>query len=235
MRVKELSERAGIPLSTIKYYIREGLLPAGARSAPNQASYDESHVNRLALIRALREVGGVAVDVVREVLAAVDDVDSGVDPVEIALMRRPGLRLATDEVQGEPEHERALEEAREFMRGLSWSTGDWGEGYIHMIADAVYRLRLHLWPDYPIENLEPYARAAWQVSEAEMQMAPTDGSPVPMPGDDLLAPTRMAVLGTILSEPLVLAMRSYANTMRAIRTQEGLPLPPAIDVHSRKV
>jgi hypothetical protein len=58
-------------------------------------------------------------------------------------------------------------------------------------------------------------------------MAPTEGSPIPMPGDELLAPTRMAVLGTILTEPLVLAMRSYANTMRTIRTQQGLPLPPA--------
>ncbi|MFB9925605.1 MerR family transcriptional regulator [Amycolatopsis halotolerans] len=68
----ELSAESGIPVATIKYYLREGLLPAGERTSPNQARYGEEHVRRLKLIRALVEVGGLSVATVREVVAAVD-------------------------------------------------------------------------------------------------------------------------------------------------------------------
>ncbi len=86
MRVSSLSDRSGVPLSTIKYYIREGLLAAGERSGPNRASYSERHVERLDLIRALREVGGLGIEAVRRVLDAVDHPERGEDPVEFALL-----------------------------------------------------------------------------------------------------------------------------------------------------
>ena len=41
MRISELSTRSGVPVPTIKYYLREGLVPEGARSSPTQAEYDE--------------------------------------------------------------------------------------------------------------------------------------------------------------------------------------------------
>ena len=55
MRISELSRRSGVPVATIKYYVREGLLPAGEPTAINQALYDERHLARIELIRALRE------------------------------------------------------------------------------------------------------------------------------------------------------------------------------------
>lgn len=45
MRTSELADRAGVPLSALKYYQREGLLPPGVRTAPNQASYGDHHVH----------------------------------------------------------------------------------------------------------------------------------------------------------------------------------------------
>ncbi|RAC11977.1 MerR family transcriptional regulator, partial [Burkholderia multivorans] len=53
MRISELSRRSDVPVATIKYYLREGLLPAGERTSATQAVYTDAHVNRLALIRAL--------------------------------------------------------------------------------------------------------------------------------------------------------------------------------------
>ncbi|MFD4375897.1 MerR family transcriptional regulator [Streptomyces sp. NPDC058486] len=73
MRIGELSRRTGVSVPTIKFYVREGLLPAGRLTSPNQAAYDEAHVRRLRLIRALIDVGGLSVAAVREVIAAVDD------------------------------------------------------------------------------------------------------------------------------------------------------------------
>ncbi|MFC9487519.1 MerR family transcriptional regulator, partial [Streptomyces hydrogenans] len=73
MRIGELSRRTGVSVPTIKFYVREGLLPAGRLTSPNQAAYDETHVRRLRLIRALMDVGGLSVAAVREVITAVDD------------------------------------------------------------------------------------------------------------------------------------------------------------------
>ncbi len=70
MRISELSRQSGIPLPTIKFYLREGVLPAGSRTAPNRATYDEAHLRRLRLIRVLVEVGGLSLSAVRRVVEA---------------------------------------------------------------------------------------------------------------------------------------------------------------------
>ena len=85
MKISELAARSGVPVSTVKFYLREGLLAPGERSAPNQARYDASHLERLALIRALREVAGLGIEVVREVLVQLDRGWEDGDPVGAAL------------------------------------------------------------------------------------------------------------------------------------------------------
>jgi DNA-binding transcriptional MerR regulator len=73
MRISELAVTSGVAVHTIKYYLRERLLTAGERSSANQASYDDGHLKRLRLIRALLDTGGLPVATAREVLAAIDD------------------------------------------------------------------------------------------------------------------------------------------------------------------
>jgi DNA-binding transcriptional MerR regulator len=72
MRMAELSAESGVPVATVKYYLREGLLPAGRRVGPNQAEYTPEHVKRLRLVCALREIGGLSLAEVADVLAALD-------------------------------------------------------------------------------------------------------------------------------------------------------------------
>jgi DNA-binding transcriptional MerR regulator len=73
VRVSGLSTATGVSVATLKYYLREGLLHGGAATAVNQAQYEESHVRRVKLIRALIELGRLSIAEVREVLVAVDD------------------------------------------------------------------------------------------------------------------------------------------------------------------
>src|SRR5215204_7327588 len=73
MRISEVARRAGLPVATVKYYLREGLLPAGSLTAPNQADYGEPHIRRLRLIRTLREVGGLEIERIGRVIAAIED------------------------------------------------------------------------------------------------------------------------------------------------------------------
>jgi DNA-binding transcriptional MerR regulator len=69
MRIGELSRNSGIPVPTIKYYVREGLLDPGELTSPNQAEYGDSHLRRLKLIRILADVGGLSIAAIRHLLA----------------------------------------------------------------------------------------------------------------------------------------------------------------------
>ncbi len=72
MRISELSAQTGVTVPTIKYYLREELLPEGERSSATQAAYGEKHVERLRVIRALLDAG-VSIAETRRVLGALDD------------------------------------------------------------------------------------------------------------------------------------------------------------------
>ena len=73
MKIAELSRRTGAPVATLKYYLREGLLTPGVATAVNQANYEEAHVHRVKLVRALVELGRLSIADARRVLEAVDD------------------------------------------------------------------------------------------------------------------------------------------------------------------
>lgn len=56
MKIGELSTAASTPIETIRYYEREGLLPAPARTQGNFRLYEGSHLERLQFIRYCRSL-----------------------------------------------------------------------------------------------------------------------------------------------------------------------------------
>ncbi len=70
MRMAELERLSGVPRETIHYYLREGLLPAPSRQGKTQALYDDGHLERLRLVRQLREEKYLPVAVIRSILRA---------------------------------------------------------------------------------------------------------------------------------------------------------------------
>ena len=55
VKMSVLAKLSGVPASTIKHYIREGLLPDSAvRTSRNMAWYDESLVDSIKVIRELQ-------------------------------------------------------------------------------------------------------------------------------------------------------------------------------------
>lgn len=74
MRISELVDRTGVPLATVKYYLREGLLMPGEATSATQARYDGRHVRRLALIRALA-AQGLPLPRIREIVRLLDGTD----------------------------------------------------------------------------------------------------------------------------------------------------------------
>ncbi|MEO7548628.1 MAG: Cd(II)/Pb(II)-responsive transcriptional regulator [Ramlibacter sp.] len=54
MKIGQLAQATGTQVETIRYYEREGLLPAPPRTEGNYRLYDSGHVGRLAFIRHCR-------------------------------------------------------------------------------------------------------------------------------------------------------------------------------------
>src|SRR6476646_6017156 len=53
MTIQELADRAEVTTRTIRYYVEQGVLPPPERGRP--AEYTEEHLERLALIKRLKE------------------------------------------------------------------------------------------------------------------------------------------------------------------------------------
>ena len=56
LKIGELAKQTGSQVETIRYYEREGLLPAPARSEANYRLYGASHAERLQFIRHCRSL-----------------------------------------------------------------------------------------------------------------------------------------------------------------------------------
>jgi Cd(II)/Pb(II)-responsive transcriptional regulator len=72
MKIGELAKRAHCQVETVRYYEREGLLAAPARSEGNYRLYQAQHLERLLFIRNCRTLD-MTLDEVRSLLTLMDD------------------------------------------------------------------------------------------------------------------------------------------------------------------
>jgi DNA-binding transcriptional MerR regulator len=200
MKISELSRTTGTPIPTIKYYIREGLLHRGTPTATNQADYDESHVQRLRLIRVLREVGDLSVATITQVVAALDHPEARARADHVAT----ALRSLSPEPG--PISERSLDSVANLVDRLGWEVDEDCAGY-QSLAAALTALEEH-WPSsLTLDQLMTYGRIAERLASFEI---PEDWNPSESANDALT----YAVLGTVLFEPVILSLRRLAHVDR---------------------
>ena len=199
MRIAELRDQSGVPIPTIKYYLREGLLPPGEPTGPNQARYTEQHLHRLRLIRALGEVGGLSVAATREVVSVLDAPVSSrhqqVGMAHRAVVRRTGAD------PDDPQWQQARDRATTWVRELGWQVMPDAPALDQLAG--VFLAVAKLGADRLLECLPRYAEAALSVAEAEVPptLALTD------PAESMTA----VVVGTVLGETLLAAVRLLAQ------------------------
>lgn len=70
--IGELARQTGTKVETIRWYERDGIMPAPIRNAGGHRLYTEAHRDRLAFVRHARELGFSLKDV-RELLRLADD------------------------------------------------------------------------------------------------------------------------------------------------------------------
>ena len=70
LRIGELAAQTGLTPATIRYYEQIGLLPGGPRPSRSHRIYTESDVDRLELLRRLRDLLGVSLEELKAIAAA---------------------------------------------------------------------------------------------------------------------------------------------------------------------
>lgn len=207
MRLAELSERSGVSTATIKYYLREGLLPPGERVTATKAEYGEEHLRRLRLVRALLQVGRMPVATAREVLRAAED-ESLSQHLRLgaAVWALPHGPEPRKDAAGTPEAARAREQADALLERLGWTahdrkTADPSPAY-GMLVEAIASLARLGYP-HDTEHLLPYARLVSELAVHELDVVETYDTP----GEQIEA----SVALTVLYEPVLLSLRRLAQ------------------------
>jgi DNA-binding transcriptional MerR regulator len=68
LKISELAERSGVPVATVRHYLREGLLPEPVKTSRNMAYYPPEFVDRIRVIKQLQEERFMPLRVIRDLL-----------------------------------------------------------------------------------------------------------------------------------------------------------------------
>ncbi len=198
MRVSELSAATGVSIPTLKYYLREGLLPAGQLTSANQASYDESHVARVRLIRALIDVGNLPVATAKTVLDAIDT--PGMPLTWIFGVAQHAISDASlyEPIEGETAGTKKVRAAIE-THGWHVSPGNPGLHGAARVLDAYDRVG-H--PELS-EIWDGYAKASELIARADLESVGRQ--------TDVEAMSETVVVGSVLGDALLSSLRRIAQ------------------------
>jgi len=206
MRISQLSERAGLPIGTVKFYLRTGLLPAGRSLNATQADYSESHLERLRLIRALIEVGRLSVAEIQSVLESVDHpttTEAGLDAVH-----------QVTSLKGRDPSEIEVASAHELVMSLGW-TIEPDSPHLTSLARAIAALdSIGLPPT--ATRLKVYAEAASHVARNDVNWV------LDAPQDQQV---ELALVSAVLWEALLSSLRRLASENQVARRRAGVPSP----------
>lgn len=203
MRLRHLVRASGTSAASIKFYLREGLLPPGRSVNATLAEYDERHLTRLRLIRTLRWL-----DVPMPRIKLLTDAIDGDLPLSrllgmaqlVALGREP--TLAAESALPSPQLDRVAGELGwsadpvEMRDAVADQLASMAERGIEVTDDALLR----------------YARAADGLAVGDAEAALTADT-----RDDAV---RVVAEGTAAFGRLLLRLAGYAAASRVVRSPE---------------
>jgi DNA-binding transcriptional MerR regulator len=208
MQISELSDRSGLTVQTIKFYIREELLPRGTAAGATRAEYGPGHLERLRLIRALREVGDLPVAAIRRILAAMENDGTGMHELFGTTQHALGPHVVPPD---DPHWRAAREDVDALVRELGWRVSRRAPAR-DLLAQTFVALRRLGFP-ITLADLRPYVRAAAEVAEHEIGRVARDAP---------RARTVHAMLvSTVLYEQVLTALHRLAQEDASARRFEG--------------
>ncbi len=226
MRMSELSTATGVTVPTLKFYLREQLLHAGERTSPNQAQYDATHVERVRLVRALLEVGGLSVAQAARVIGALDS-DLPLSSVFGVAQRAVSIPASIADADADavadaqPGPTAGQTRIAALCESRKWQVYPNNPGL--PLAARVLDTYAALGLDHISDTvLDGYAQAADLVAAADLAAVGAAGEPAAM--------TRTVATGTVLGDALLAGLRRIAQEAESFRRfplPEGAPAPTA--------
>src|SRR5699024_2695862 len=174
MRISELAARTGAPVGTIKFYLREGLLPPGRRTSRTAAEYDDAHVERIRLIRALTDAGGLGIAAVRRIVTMLDSpqparLDLLATAQDALLAEQPPAAAEAPAAPGKAAPRRSR--ARDWAEARGWTT--FPEDLLLERLDRFWQACEEAGIDVDDDLLDRYAEAMEQVARLDVDAVPT--------------------------------------------------------------
>lgn len=201
MRISEVSRRSGVTVPTIKYYLREGMLPHGTPLSPRDAEYGEDHLERLEIIRNLREIAHLSIETIKRLLQAADNPDLPV-PTLVGLAHAAALPQTDDP----PPDEQGLALATQFYGELGWAVPAQHPLFART-ARLLSLLKANGAPSTP-NGLQAYVQAVSPLTAVELGLTRTQGSRLLLVHD--------VVIGTYLGNQLLLTLHMAAQVSQAM-------------------
>ncbi len=198
MKMAELSTQTGVPVATLKYYLREGLVPPGEALGATRAEYDGSHVDRVRLVRALVDGAGLSIAAVHAIVTAIEHPPTS---------RHELLGVAQHLLPTKHPEAEVTGEVRDLVHAAGW-TSVYDDGpALHMLAGAIAAARASGIP-LRTESLLAYAAASDQVAAVDLGQV-RDRTPA----QALLT----VAAGTVLVDVVLAAMRRLAQESLSAR------------------
>ncbi|MFF1573974.1 MerR family transcriptional regulator [Leifsonia sp. NPDC058292] len=198
VKVSELVAETGVPLATIKYYLREGMLMPGEATSATQANYGDDHVRRVRLIRSLSEVAGLPLQKVKVVLDLIDNPGGSL----FDALGRAVAALPPHLDDAEPPY--PLAQAAIDELGQLYDPRYAAVAQLERALEAVADAGIPMTP----ERLAVYGEHVRAMAEFDIGR---------MPSADPAEALGYAVLGTALYEPVIAALRRLAHQDIAAR------------------
>lgn len=199
MRLSELAAETGVGIPTLKFYMREGLVPPGERVNATTSRYAVAHVERVRLVRALVDGLGLSLAQVRTVVSALDRPPAS---------RHELLGAAQAALPSPYTNHAVTEEVRDLVARRGWSVHP-GATALRSLSGAIEAARaagVELAP----ATLDAYAAGVETIAAADVAAAWAAATP-----EKAVA---VVALGTALVDPVLAAMRRLADEAMSAQT-----------------
>lgn len=214
MKLGELAVQSGVSTTTLKHWIRVGILPAGQLRNRTTAVYEQRHVDRARLVVVLRDAYGASTTAIRSLTDLIDA--DGATTLDV-LNACQAFALGTPEdIDSDPDYERYRERAYELMRRRDWRgyPGAAEQGLAHALAQASA-----VGLDYDVEELMEYADALEPLATRNIAALRPEGSP-----DEV---ARRMLLAVNARARQLVAVSSLAHAAASIRSAIDRGVAPA--------
>lgn len=224
MKLSALAAQSGVSTTTIKHWIRVGIMPAGDLKNRTTAVYGQRHLNRIRLITVLRDVYEATTIEIRSLTDLIDS--EGVTNLEVMNACQAFALKVPDDIATDPKYAEFRARTHALMRQRDWRgyPGAAERGLTFALSQAS-----EVGLDYDVETLMQHADALEPLAGRHVRAIDPSGTADEVAGRMLLAINARARQLVAVSSLAHAAASIRAAMERGLAPPDIAMPPPATD------